>query len=193
MTTVQFRSIFICMVVLSFLASIPISVVAQESTPSNSEHQRRKEARDMMESIRIWKITEELNVDEELAVKLFPRINESSRIRRQNDQEVQRAIDQLGELLKHNAPESDIQTALSHVLDARDAGYQAMKRAENQILELLSPRQKAQYLILESEFPRKIRDFMSKHQNQKRARGEMGEGPPWMEQVPCDSPEPPRE
>ncbi len=171
------------------LMTLATAVSAQEPSPTQNDHKRRQDAREMMESIRIWKITQELEVDEALASRLFPRINESNRIRRQTDRDIAQSLAQLQALIDRGASDSELNTGLEKVSQVRESGMQAIRKSEDRIMELLTPKQKAKYLVLESEFPRKVRDFMRQHRNPKRGEEGDGSGPPWMD--PLSPGEPP--
>ncbi len=165
------------------------TVSAQEGSPTQNDHKRREDAREMMESIRIWKITQELEVDESLASRLFPRINESNRIRRQTDRDIAKSLAELQVLIEKGAPDSALNAGLENVIQVRENGMRAIRQSEDRIMELLTPKQKAKYLVLESEFPRKVRDFMRQHRSQKRGEAGNGSGPPpWTDPLPPDGP-----
>ncbi len=172
--TLNYKEIFLGFIAVALLLSGSL-LSAQDSDGRRDKHgpefrydpAHQARAQEMMESLRVWKVTEILEVDEKLAEKLYPRIREQGKIRRESDEMLLEGIRNLQRLLDQNPLD---EKALNEAMD----GYMALKvqravidqKAMNRILELLTVKQRAQYLVIDEEFPKMVRKFLK-----QRGRG----------------------
>ena len=127
-----------------------------------------EDAMEMVNTLKIWKITETLEVDEELADKLFPKIRRMEENRRKMESEREVMLNTLKQIVEtENPSESNIQKQLKTYLDLMESHHEQNVNQMKDILKLLTPEQQAKYLILEDEFPRRLRDFMRAHRHQQ--------------------------
>ena len=129
-----------------------------------------KDPRVIIEKVKIWRITEELDLTTEQAEKFFPRLNELNKIEKEFHDEKMHILAQLENLLAQNAAEEEIMK----VMNRYDGVYREKSENEIQKLEalwqVLTPVQRAKYVIFEEEFIREIRDMIrqiKKHQLNK--------------------------
>lgn len=149
------------------------------------EMERGERARQMIQSLKIWKVTELLDVDEKLAEKLYPRIREQERIRRESDEMIRDGIRAIQTELDKTPPnEQALKKAVDHFAALRMKIARRDQEALNRILELLTVEQRAKYLVLEEEFPRMIRKFLRNRgegmgqESRRRHRRNPGMGQP---------------
>ncbi len=129
-----------------------------------------KDPRVIIEKVKIWRITQELDLTTEQAEKFFPRLHEFSKIEREFHDERMHILTELAKLLEKNAAEEEI----TKVINRYDDVYR--KKSENEIQKLeemwqvLTPVQRAKYVIFEEKFIKEIRDMIreiKKHQLHK--------------------------
>ena len=137
---------------------IPVSMKAQEPTPDPAQ---RENLWSRMESLKLWKVTEALEVDEQLAQKLFPRLRELDRYREQMGREMSESITELNRLLDMKPVDPDkLSEQIRKVETMRKAHFENQEKLRARVFEVLSDVQQARLIVLEDECPRRIREFM---------------------------------
>lgn len=165
---ISMKTLVMGFIVSAILFSSPIS---SAQNPNNrrdrvgsenqdrSSHQTR--ANEMMDSMKVWKVTELLEVDEKLAEKLYPRIREQGKVRRESEKVLHESIRKLENLLEQSPIDEQLLTdGMEQYMDQRKQRAIADQDALNRILEILTVKQRAQYLVVEDEFPRMVRKFL---------------------------------
>jgi len=129
-----------------------------------------KDPRVIIEKVKIWRITQELDLTTEQAERFFPRLHELHKIEKEFHDERMHMLAELENLLSKNAAEEEIMK----VMNRYDDVYRQKSENEIQKLEamwqVLTPVQRAKYVIFEEEFMREIRDMIreiKKHQLHK--------------------------
>lgn len=145
-------------------------------TPKNREfspgmHRQRREgprhetARDMMLSLKIWKLTEVLEINEKLAEKVYPRVRELENLRFQHLNELQKINQELRIALNKDGSKTE---ALKNLVDQAKKLRLQQTTAEleklDKIFELLTPEQQAGFLLVEADFHQNIRRFLHDRQ-----------------------------
>ncbi len=123
-------------------------------------HHEEKDPREVIEKVRIYKLTEALDLTEEQTMKLFPRLRDFRKREREFQRQRVATIDKLRDLIKTNAEEKEIVKVLDklHEMQKNRLALQ-IKEMEN-IKELLTPVQQAKFLIFEEDFEREIRELI---------------------------------
>lgn len=125
-----------------------------------SQELDEKDPRVIIEKVKIWRITQELDLTTEQAEKFFPRLHEFNKIEREFHDEKMHILTELANLLEQNASEEEI----TQVINRYDDVYR--KKSENEIQKLeemwqvLTPVQRAKYVIFEEKFTKEIRDMI---------------------------------
>ena len=132
---------------------------------------------EMVETLRIWKMVDSLDLSEEQLIKLLPKLKEEKELRKEYGKARREALEGLGELLEEDeeeVSEKEIKAQLKE-LEGIDSEFQGKTRAlKDQIKKLLSVRQQAQFYIASQEFQKELRHMLGE---MKRMRGP-GEGRP---------------
>lgn len=129
----------------------------------------KKDPREIIEKVRIYKLTETLDLTEEQMTKFFLHLKDM----RKNEQDFQDQrmvlLQELRNLVKTNAREQEIINILNKFQELQK------KRLTNQIQEIeslkkiLTPVQQAKFLIFQENFEREIRELIrevrKKHHN----------------------------
>lgn len=119
-----------------------------------------QDPRAIIEKIRTWRLTQELDLSTEQTAVLFPKLNELRKIEKTYNEEKRQILVDLKDLVNRNASDA----ALTQVLSR----YEAMNRQKMEmqiekmkdIMTILTPVQQARYLIFEDEFNREIREMI---------------------------------
>jgi len=132
----------------------------------------RERARKQIETIRMWKLTEALNLSQEQSMKFFPLFNQFQRENRKLDQERNRLLDQLQDVLAEKRPkEKKLRTLLKMVEENRIKKGEGQRDFWLQASKILTVRQRAELLIFQRDFERQIREIIKgirEHRGERR-------------------------
>jgi flagellar biosynthesis component FlhA len=137
-------------------------------------HNRRDEVSRMVDTIKIWKITEELDVGEDLAQMLFPRIRKLEKMRKEFHITRLESINQLKKILETVTEPTQIEKAIQNHKELIEKSEIALRAQMDKTLEILTPEQQLRFLILDDEFPHRIREFMRQHRQKDRRNRKQG-------------------
>ena len=122
-----------------------------------------KDVLDKLETLKMWKLTERLDLTDQQAAKLFPLMH---RFREQKDSVAQYQkdlVEQLRDALDSGADTTQILEILDALAAAKQQECDLETKYYQQIRTILDARQQAEYVLFEVEFRRKmmklIRDF----------------------------------
>ena len=175
------------------------SAMGQPFTPPAPGSPGPGEGRRLIETIKIWKMTEALDLSEDQAAKLFPKLKqvEASRLEFHRRQRLLR--DEIAELLRQQPlREVDIKRRLEE-LERTEADFRGRERAvRGELQSILSLEQQARLALFEERFEtemrRTIQDLRQRRQGLRPGPGP-GFGPPPMRgrpPLPVEGGPPPR-
>ena len=124
---------------------------------SFAQDNETNDPRAIIEKVRIYRLTKELDLTTEQAIEFFPKLNELQKVDREFRNTQQKILGELRILVRDSAPDIEIIESLTKYEDA------LKNRVERQILKIkelrkmLTPNQQARYLIFQDEFEREIR------------------------------------
>lgn len=124
------------------------------------EGPRHQKARDMMLSLKIWKLTEALEIDEKMAEKIYPRVRELEELRYQQLKDIQSANQELRMALEKGEKTENLETMVDRIKKLRLQQATAELNRINEIFELLTLEQQAKFLLVEADFHQNIRRFL---------------------------------
>jgi Spy/CpxP family protein refolding chaperone len=113
--------------------------------------------RAIIEKIRIYRLTKELDLTTEQAVKFFPRLNELQKIDKDFRSQQMEILEELRTLVRNNAEDREILQSLSRYESLFKDKVERQLSKMKEIRTLLTPVQQAKYLIFQDEFEREIR------------------------------------
>jgi len=129
-----------------------------------------KDPRLIIEKVKIWRITQELDLTTAQAEKFFPRLHELHKIEREFHDKRTHILAELESLLAKNAAEAEIIQTMNRYDDMyRKKSENEMEKLE-EMWQVLTPIQRAKYVIFEEEFIKEIRNMIreiKKHQLHK--------------------------
>ncbi len=148
----------------------PDSFPGRCNGPGRGFHAKDKKVRKSLLTLKIWKLTEALSVDENLAEKLFPCIRELEQMRFDQEQERNRDMEELRQLLENESDRRSIEKKLLEIKRKQEKTRQAIQKEREKIMHLLTIEQQAKYLLVEHDFPRTVRRFMKERRRNRRQR-----------------------
>ena len=134
------------------------SATGQPFTPPPAGSLGPGEGRRLIETIRIWKMTEALNLNEEQAVKLFPKLTQLETSRREFHRRQHLLREELAELLKQRPSRDQEIKARLEELERIDAEFKGRERAvKSELRSILSVEQQARLALFEERFDMEMR------------------------------------
>lgn len=132
-------------------------VVGQpEPKPPPPEHQ----AREKLEALRIWRLTEELNLTEEQSAEFFPRLRRLRLLREERQEKRRALINRLEEGLKSRATAPQLRA----MLDSLEAMEEDFRRSETalrrELSRVLTVEQQVRLLLFQEHFERQTRQII---------------------------------
>lgn len=116
-------------------------------------HERRIEE---FETLKMWRLTRELDLNEQEASRLFPLLKRHSRIRQELLGEHRGKLKELQELVDQSAPEEKIREKIAEVESCMRRMDEARWREWEEIKRVLPAQKQARYLIFQDRF---VREF----------------------------------
>ena len=124
---------------------------------SFAQNNEKHDPRVIIENVRIYRLTKELDLTTEQTIEFFPKLNELQKVDREFRSKQQQIMGELRILVQDSAPDIEIIETLTRYEDVfKDrVERQVMKRQE--LRKMLTPNQQARYLIFQDEFEREIK------------------------------------
>jgi len=136
---------------------------------------RLKDTRDMIEDLRIVRLTKELNLNDQQLAKFLPKIREIEASRREFHQKRMGLIKDMEDLLGRKASEKDLQAKLSE-MDKSETDFQSRERETRKALVgQLSVEQQVRFVVFQENFEREIRELI---RGIRQGGAQPGMGPP---------------
>jgi len=131
----------------------------------------KERVREQIETIRMWKLTEALNLSQEQSMRFFPLFNQWEREKRQLDLEGDRLLDEMKLVLKkERLKEKEIRTLLERLEENRVRRGEGQKDFWLRASKILTLRQRAEYLIFQRDFEKRIREIIKGIRERQRER-----------------------
>lgn len=148
--------------VLTFLLLLTPQGWTQERSSSDRPMPRPgvegAQAREMLDTMMIWKLTKALDLTEEQSLRVFPKIQALQKARKEVFQEKMRRYRDLSKQLRDDPKnEEAIRIKIAAIRD-HEADFRAKEaRLKEEIAGHLSLRQQAEMILFEERFPREVR------------------------------------
>lgn len=147
---------------------------AEDRTDSPSE-QDISRVRKKLETLRAWKLTEFLNLDEQTSARLFPAMHEADKARQRIEAENRGLIQRMAQSLKRG----DVnQAEMAKILDRLQENRKEIARIEEmhftKVRSILSPADTARYILFQIRFRQEIRKRIIRAGREGRDRSDSG-------------------
>lgn len=138
-----------------------------ERPPSKEQRER---VRKRIETLKMWKLTKALDLDEKTSAQLFPLLNKYDRRRVEIEEALRSGMNELKESLREKR-----EASLKNILEKLEENHRAMQRINDEergeLKKILTIEQQARFIVFHQEFEQEIKRIIAE------ARGRHSEGP----------------
>jgi len=125
-----------------------------------AQENRTDDPRVIIEKIRIYRLTKELDLTTEQAIEFFPKLNELQKIDKDFRARQKEILNDLKVMIHGDAEQKEIAKSLSRYETIFRENVERQLDKMEEIRKLLTPVQQARYLIFQDEFEREIRNMI---------------------------------
>jgi hypothetical protein len=149
---------------LSFVVLLVIPVFGQkhEEPPPDVENPHK-----MIETIKLWKIIDFLDLDEEQVATFLPRLKKIEKHRRDTHKERRELLKRLWQLVEEDESDTEIKKAIKEVLTFDREMKNKEEELREDVLSVLSVKQQAKLLVFEERFEEEIRNIIKELRKNK--------------------------
>lgn len=182
------RIINITLMATSLLLVLGLILTISANT-NESRHDRKKSGVDinlskeeiprLVEIIKIWKLVDELGLNEKQLVEFLPRFEELDKTRSAYYKNRRELINKLDDLLKFEEPEKQVKLAFDEFINTEAEYYQKYRDLRELLYSGLTIKQRAKYIVFEDKYRRdmgslikKLRDLSDLRESQKKSQPE---------------------
>ena len=149
----QIRRLFLFAFCFLFVGSIFLVAI------DDDENQSRKRIRENINTLRLLRMTQALDLTEEQAAKIFPALNRTEKEKRGINRQIGQKLKELRLILVKEKPEEqEIEQAIGDLKKLRNALKMKDEELEKIIEENLTLVQRAKYVVFSVDFYRGIRE-----------------------------------
>jgi len=130
-------------------------VAISSSQPFNNDDPRA-----IIEKVRIYRLTQELDLTTEQAIEFFPKLNELQKIEKAFRQKKIQILFELRNLLRTDADDKEILKVVSKYEDIQRKKIEDQIEKIKEMWKILTPVQRAKFLIFQEEFDDEIRKMI---------------------------------
>ena len=127
----------------------------QNSPKERAEIQKR------IRTMKIWKLTDELDLTDEQAARFFPKLNV---MENQNDEirkQMQESMQKLGQMVwDEDAKDSEIEKLLSTIEELNSQEYAVRQQFHKDVETILTPAQIGKMILFNRHFPEVVREMI---------------------------------
>lgn len=150
-------------ILIGLLLAMTGNLLAQPGPP-----ERREEIRERLQTIKKWRLVETLDLSEDQTTKLFPRMNAiDDEVAAFNRERVELLKD-LEAMLRLEANEDELQAKMDALEELEKAHHEKMRELREAVMDVLTVKQQAQYLIFEQRFEEHLRQMLQEYRDNRR-------------------------
>lgn len=140
-----------------------------EDTDRPPSKEQFEKIRKRIETLKMWKLTQALDLDEKTSSQLFPLLSKYDRKRVEIEKSLRRGIKELRESLKERHEGN-----LKNILDRLEEDHNALQKIKEEewteLKKILTIEQQAKYVIFQQEFEREIRKIIAEARERRLER-----------------------
>jgi hypothetical protein len=123
--------------------------------------------RAIIENVRIYRMTKELDLSSEQAIEFFPKLKEFQKAEQQFTEEKTRILNGLRDRISRGSTDQEILSLLDEFENAHRRRLENLVARTKDMFEILTPTQRAKFLIFQDDFNREIRELIKKVKQHK--------------------------
>jgi Spy/CpxP family protein refolding chaperone len=153
-----FKILFLFFLISGFAAD-SLAIMPEDSDRPPTREQREK-VRKRIETLKMWKLTKALDLDEKTSAQLFPLINKYDKKRAEIEFNIRDGTRELRRYLKENNKES-----LKNVIDRLEQNRRVLQSINEEewaeLKKVLTIEQQANFILFRQEFDKEIRKIIA--------------------------------
>ncbi len=153
--------------VIAFVLAVLTAGLLQAQPPEGMGNRRPMERLERFKKIRM---VEALNLDEETGVKLVNRYSKHRDRMKELENERMEVVEKLEEQVRSNAGEGEYQRYFTELFETEKKIADVRKRFMDELKEVLTTKQIAQYIIFERDFMKDVRSAAKEVQRERLRR-----------------------
>jgi len=163
------------LLVLSILCVFTAQGLAepQEYLDQPPKKEQRDRVRQRIETLKMWKLTRALDIDEATSAKLFPILNRYDKKKAEIHNNLKEGMRELKQSLRENRTEG-----LQNTLAMLEENHKALKGINDEewteMKKILTVEQQAKFIIFRHEFDREVRKLVADAKERRHGRGSKG-------------------
>jgi Spy/CpxP family protein refolding chaperone len=141
--------------------SLALAALLLPSLLANAQTRRNETQRPAFERIESFKkvrMMEAMKLDENQSVKLFARYNDHQEQMKSLERESNELFDKLESQIRSNASEGEYQQTIGELRNYEKKRTEERQRYFNELKDVLTPKQLAEYMVFERNFARDLRE-----------------------------------
>jgi Spy/CpxP family protein refolding chaperone len=131
--------------------------------------QQRDRVRKRIETLKMWKLTKALDIDETTSAKLFPLLNRYDKRKAEIHQNIRKGMREMRSSLKENRTEG-----LKNTLAMLEENHKALQSINDEewaeMKKVLTVEQQAKFILFKQEFDRDVRKVISDAKGRRHKR-----------------------
>lgn len=160
------------------ISIIALTVLVFVASPGRAQDDRQ--AREIIDAYRVWKLTDVLDLSEEDMPVFFSRVRKIGKAEEGHRLAQREAVGEINELLKAGASDAELESALREYEEMRFRHWEETQKLRQEAASMLTLKQRCQYTVFEERFRAEIReminDVRSTRGGQSGARDTQGQG-----------------
>ncbi|MBI5043117.1 MAG: hypothetical protein HZC10_04660 [Nitrospirae bacterium] len=157
-------------ILLSIILLLGLAANSMAEPPEDFDRPPSKEQmekiRERIETLRMWRLTEAINLDEKSSAKLFPLLKKFDKKRAEVENAQREGMRELRQLLKEKR-----ETQLKGLLERLEKSHKELQKLKEEewveLKNILTIEQQAKFIIFQQEFDRDIRKIIAEARERK--------------------------
>ncbi len=161
----KYALIFVFMLIplMSLLAQIG------EPPPIDNDNAMKK-----IEAVKIWKLIEFLDIDQEQGDKFFPRLRKLEKQKRKTFKARKKHLENLRKLLGNEATDSKLLAQINKIMSFDKESKSEETKLREEVMSVLSIKQQAKLLLFEEKFTKEIRKIIQGMDKNRQIKPKQG-------------------
>ncbi len=152
---------------------LPIYCTAQPSKDARLHYKQQAEIREKVQTMKIWKMTEELQLSQEQATRFFPILNEMENDVEAIEEKRKDIFDQLGKLVwSTDSKAAEIEGLIDKIEALEAEQLKLRKEFHASVSDVLEPVQMGRMILFNHQFPKIMREMIRDLEDRRPPRPE---------------------
>ena len=160
--------IFLVVLLAAGFSTVSLAEPQKDIEKPPSKEQMEK-VRKRIETLRMWKLTDALNLDEKTSAQVFPLLSKYDKKRGEIEQSLRGSMREMRESLREKHEGN-----LKNILDKLEESHKSLQRIKeeewSEIKKILTIEQQARFILFQQEFEREIRKIIAEARERRPER-----------------------